>query len=138
MCVKLLKASWMGGVGLSVCDVGRMFRSSWHSARYTGGEAEAAPLAAGGSQSELGVASVRFHSLEAECLELLTFWKSHKQTGQRLPSSVRIASTQHFLCKLLHFRLSSRLCSAAPALFRGCSGRQNHCARCRVVRESVK
>ena len=87
----------MGGVGLSVCDVGRMFRSSWYSARYTGGEAKAAPLAAGGSQGELGDATVRFHSLEAECLELLTFWKSHKQTGQRLPSSVRIANTQHFL-----------------------------------------
>ena len=47
MCVEFLKASRMGGVGLSVCDVGRMFRSSWYSAQYTGGEAEAAPLAAG-------------------------------------------------------------------------------------------
>jgi len=42
----------MGGVGLSVCNVVRIFRSSWYSARYTGGEAEAAPLAAGGSQGE--------------------------------------------------------------------------------------
>ena len=88
MCVKFLKASRMGGVGLSVCDVGRMFRSSWYSARYTGGEAEAAPLAAGGSQGELGDATVRFHSLDAECLGLLAFWSGHSRRGRfSLPAS---------------------------------------------------
>ena len=57
-------------------------RSPWYSARYTGGEAEAAPLAAGGSQGELGVASVRFHSLDAECLGLLAFWSGHSRRGR--------------------------------------------------------
>ena len=95
----------MGGVGRSACDVGRMFRSSWYSARYTGGVAEAAPLAAGVTRSEVGVAPVRYHSLEAEYLELLIFWKSHRQTGQHLPSGVRIAKMQYFYVKLLHLPL---------------------------------
>ena len=41
---------------------------------------QAAPLAAGDSQSELGAASVRYHSLCAECLGILTFWKRNRKT----------------------------------------------------------
>jgi len=36
------------------------------------GRSQAAPLAAGVSQGELGAASVRYHSFHAECLGLLT------------------------------------------------------------------
>ena len=57
-------------------------RSPKYSARYTGGEAEAAPLAAGGTP-------------EANSMPRF-IGQSHRQTGQRLPSGVRIANTQHF------------------------------------------
>ena len=50
------------------------------------GRSQAAPLAAGRSWGELGAASVRYHSLCAECLGILTFWKRNNKTQADIPA----------------------------------------------------
>ena len=46
------------------------------------GRSQAALLAAGVSQGELGAASVRYHSFPAECLGILAFWNWNSETGK--------------------------------------------------------
>ena len=86
-----------------------MFRSSWYSARYTGGEAEAAPLAAGGSQSEVGAArrpvpQRRRRILRTSCI-------LEKSQADRVPPPSRRPRSRYvtfyvckfiFLLKLVH------------------------------------
>ena len=52
------------------------------------GRSQAAPLAAGRCQGELGAASVRYHNLYAECLGILTFWKRNWKNQADIPAQL--------------------------------------------------
>ena len=66
---------------LSHCDYGRMLEALSILPEKQG-RSQAALLAAGVSQGELGAASVRSHSVNAECLGILTFWNRNSETGK--------------------------------------------------------
>ena len=81
------------GAALASGDVGRMLGALRILPEKTGGEAEAAPVAAGVSQGGQGAAPVRYHNQNAEYLGPLTFWIRNQKPGPPPSPGVREATT---------------------------------------------